>query len=133
MVVDRHRLPYDVDPGSPMASMLETDILANSVISDAGKGARFLSCGLNNFFLATPMIHPEYMKITGKYYPPDIITRYKLQRIRSSDGYVYCKIQKGMYGLKEAAVLAYNQLSTRLQTAVFQQVTGSIGIWTRPF
>ena len=61
-----------------MASMLETKNLANSVISDARKGAQFLSCDVKFFFLDIPMIRPEYMKIAWKYFPPDIITRYNL-------------------------------------------------------
>jgi len=28
----------------------------------------------------------------------------------NKDGYVYCKIKLGMYGLKQAALLAYQQL-----------------------
>ena len=35
-----------------------------------------------------------------------------------------------MYGLKQAAALAYNQLSTHYQTASYQQVPESIGMWT---
>ena len=87
--------------------MLETRILVNSVISDAGKGAQFLSCDLKDYFLATPMARPEYMKIAWKYFLTCIITRSDLQKIRSSDEYIYCRIQKGMYRLKQAAVLAY--------------------------
>ena len=100
LVVCRDKLSYELDAGSPAASMLETKSLENNVISDAGKGARFLSCDLKYFFFATPMIHLDYMKITWKYFPPNIITKYKLQDIRSPDGYVYCNIQKGMYVLK---------------------------------
>ena len=73
--------------------MLEIKILANGVISYAGKEARFLSCDLKEFFLATPMIHPEYMQISWKYFPTDIIKKYNLQEIRSQDGHVYFKIQ----------------------------------------
>ena len=100
--------------------MLETKPLANSVIPDAGQGARFLSCDIKEVFLFTPMIPPEYMMIAWKNFPQDIITKYKLQDIRSSDVYVYYKIQKVMYVLKQAASLAYNQLSTHLQTTGFQ-------------
>ena len=49
LVVGGDKLPYELDAGSPAASMLETKILANSVISDAGKESRFLSCDLKYF------------------------------------------------------------------------------------
>ena len=122
LVVGVKKLSYELDAGSPAANILETKILANSVISDARKGAQFLSCDLKYFFLAMPMARPKYMKIVWKYFPPDIIIRYNLQEIRSSDGYIYCKIQKGMYGLNQAAVLAYEQLAAHLQTGGFQKL-----------
>ena len=42
LVVGVDKLPYELDAGSPAASILETKNITNSVISDAGKGARFL-------------------------------------------------------------------------------------------
>ena len=63
LVVGVDKFPYELGACFPAASMLETKILANSVISDAGKGAFFLSCDLKYFFLATSMISPECMKI----------------------------------------------------------------------
>ena len=44
------KLSYEADTGSPTASLLETKLLVNSVMSDADKGARFLSCDLKDFF-----------------------------------------------------------------------------------
>lgn len=43
MVVGEDKLTYFEDPGSPAASLLETKLPLNSVISDAHLGARFLS------------------------------------------------------------------------------------------
>ena len=61
-------------------------------------------------FLHTPMEHPEYMKVPFKYFPEDIRQKYGLYNI-VHDGYIYIKIKKGMYGLKQAAFLAYLHLS----------------------
>ena len=63
LVIWGDKLECDLDVGAPAASILETKILINSVISDAKRGARFMSADLKDFFLATPMLHPEYMKI----------------------------------------------------------------------
>ena len=63
VVVGGDRLSYHEDPRSPAASLLETKILLNSIISDAKRGARFMSLDLKDCFLATPMNRPEYMKV----------------------------------------------------------------------
>ena len=55
------------------------------------------------------------MKVLLKYFPADIIEKYELNKKVATDGYVYIKIKKGMYGLKQAAILAYSQLVTKLQ------------------
>ena len=49
------------------------------------------------------------MKIPSRYITPIINHKYNLQR-KIKNNYVYCKIKKGMYGLKQAALLAYNFL-----------------------
>ena len=52
----------------------------------------------------------EYMRIHSKYFFDDIRQKYNIDDIIVSDGYVYVRIEKGMYGLKQAAMLAYNNL-----------------------
>ena len=108
LVVGGDKLDFAEDAGAPAASMLETKLLVNSVISDAAEGARFMSCDLKDF-LATKMAKPEFMRIAWKYIPDNIQTRYNLDK-KYNQGYVYVKIKRGMYGLKQAAVLAYQQL-----------------------
>ena len=101
IVVGGDRLSYSNNKGSPAASLLKTKILLNSTISDADKGARFMSLDLKDFFLATPMPNPEFMKVPFKYFPQDIVDKYKLSTKLHND-YIYIKIKKGMYGLKQA-------------------------------
>ena len=69
-----------------------------------------MSCDLKYFFLKTPISRAEYMRIHSKYFPPDIRDQYEIEGLIAADGYVYIKIIKGMYGLKQAAIIAYNQL-----------------------
>lgn len=49
LVVGGDKLNYLEDNASPTTTLLETKILANSVISDAKDGARFFSCDLKDF------------------------------------------------------------------------------------
>ena len=50
LVVGGDKLECSFDTSSPAASMLDTKILCNSVISDANKGARFLAAESKTFF-----------------------------------------------------------------------------------
>lgn len=45
------------------------------------------------------------------------------------DGHVYVRIGKGMYGLKQAAILAYQQLVTFLTTHGYYQCAYTTGLW----
>ena len=124
IVVGGDRLSYPDDPASPAASLLDTKMIINSTISDSKRSA-----DLKDHFLASPMNRPEYMKIPYKYFPDDIIQKYNLQN-KVSNGYIYIKIKKGMYGLKQAALLAYNKLVQHLAPHGYRPVPHSLGLWT---
>ena len=130
LVVGGDKLDYPDDPASPAAGLLETKLLLNSVISDAHKGARFMSMDLKDHFLASPMGRPEYMRINRRHIPPDIFDKYNLASIVSTSGFVYIKIKKGMYGLKQAALLAYQKLVTNLAPHGYSPCKYSLGLWT---
>ena len=124
---DKLHCPYDT--GSPAAGLLETKLLLNSVISDAVNGARFFSIDLKDFFLASPMLEKEYMRMHIRHIPADIRNKYNINNIVHNN-YVYIRINKGMYGLKQAAVLAYNNLVNVMQQYGYSPCPMSPGIWT---
>ena len=130
IVVGGDRLTYAEDAGSPTTDMLETKILINSVISDADKGARFLSLDLKDYFLASPMKNPEYMKVHISKFPSDIIQQYHLHSLVTKDGYIYIKIKKGMYGLRQAAILAYDQLVKFMKHYGYSPEMHTVGLWS---
>ena len=129
IVAGGDKLQCSYDTGSPAASLLETKLLLNSVISDARKGARFITCDLKDFFLASPMQENEYMRMHIRHMPQDIRDRYNITSLVHTDNYVYVKIKKGMYGLKQAAVLAYNNLVTVLKQHGYSPCPMSTGLW----
>ena len=69
------------------------------------------------------------MRIPLDIFPPDIVSKYNLDRI-AHNGYVYIKIKKGMYGLKQAALLAYNKLVKHLKPFGYSPVPFSLSLWT---
>ena len=63
---DKIDCPYDA--GSSAASLLEKKLILKITISDAKKGARFLSAELKDHFLASPMEENEYTQIQARYF-----------------------------------------------------------------
>ena len=61
--------------------------------------------------------------------PEDVITHYKLRMLQTPDGYVYVRIQKGMYGLPQAGIIAQKLLEKRLNAQGYRQSTITPGFW----
>jgi hypothetical protein len=115
MTVGGNLLDAYQDVRSPAISLLDTKIHFNSVISDAHLGACYCTGDLKDFFLQSDMHIYQYMRIHRKYVTPTVMDKYELtEQHFDSKGYCYVEIQKGMYGLKEAAILAYSQLVAHL-------------------
>mmetsp|Transcript_1689 Transcript_1689/g.2424 ORF Transcript_1689/g.2424 Transcript_1689/m.2424 type:complete len:185 (-) Transcript_1689:1101-1655(-) len=95
MTIGGDRLHYQDDTTSPAASIIDTKLLLNSVISDTKLGAKFLTLDVKDYFLQTILKTSEYMRIHPKYFPPDILKLYNIQDLIAADNYVYCKIKKG--------------------------------------
>ena len=89
---------------------MDIKIHLNSTISDAVRGARYATADIENYYLNNPMKFFRYMRIALKDIPPEIIIEYNLLSI-AHNGYVFIEISKGMYGLKEAGIIASNALS----------------------
>ena len=66
------------------------------------------------------MYRPEYMRISIKIIPQEIIEKYKLNEIEDN-GWVYIKISKGMYGLPQSGKIALKILKNRLAKAGYHQ------------
>jgi hypothetical protein len=129
LTVGGDKLPYEDDAGSPAASLLETKLILNSTISDAAVGARFLTADLKDHFLASPMKDPEFMRIKYKYFPQAVRKQYDLDRFLAPDDHIYIRIRKGMYGLKQAALLAYKHLVNQLAPYGYRPCPYTTGLW----
>ena len=75
------------------------------------------------------MSRAEFMRIHSKYFLPDIRDQYKIEGLISADGHVYIKIIKGMYGLNQAAIIAYNQLISHMYIHGYYPVPFTTGLW----
>ena len=66
------KLDYYGDTSLPAASLIETKLLINSVISHTKKGARFLTLDIKDQFLQSLLLESEYMQIHGEKFFKDI-------------------------------------------------------------
>ena len=85
--------------------------MINSVLSR--KGAKFITYKICNYYLATPLDYPEYVKIKLTDIPQEFIDEYNLQDY-VHEGCVYFEIRNGVYGLPQSGSLANDLLETRL-------------------
>ncbi len=85
---------------------------------------------VKDFYLNTPMKRFEYMRLKLADMPDDIIEQYQLQKLATPDGFIYCEIQKGMYGLPQAGIIAQELLEERLAKHGYRQSKTMRGLWT---
>ena len=83
LIMDGGKLDYNDYATSPEASFTNTQLLLNSVILDARRGARFLTLDIKAFLLQSTMERPEHMRIHSKYFMPDIRNKYNIDTIIS--------------------------------------------------
>jgi hypothetical protein len=110
LTVGGNLIRYTEDVSTCSADLTTSKCLWNSTIST--EGDKYMCLDVKNFYLGTPMDSFEYMRIPIKLIPQEIIAEYNLIYL-VSDGHVYVEVQKGMYGLPQAGILA-NQLLARL-------------------
>ena len=94
------------------ADLTTTKIMWNSTIST--RGARYAASDAKNFYLATPLDDPEYMRIQAALVPEEFIEKYNLKD-KIKDGYIYMRIIRGIYGLPQSGKLANDLLKKRLE------------------
>ena len=69
----------------------------------------------------------EYKKVNYKHFLEDIRHCYKLHEKVTAAGHIYIKIKKGMYCLKQKAILTYNNLKNNMKQYGYRPVLGTTG------
>jgi hypothetical protein len=91
-------------------------------------GAVFITADAENFYLETPLDRVEYVKIPVALILTEIMDEYNLCSL-VHNGYVYCIIEKGMYRLSQAGILANKLLKKRLEPHGYYKCTHTPGLW----
>ncbi len=127
MVAGGDRVHYLGNAGTPTADLLTIKILINSIISTAG--AKFMTMDIKDFYLNTLMARYEYMQLRIADMLDDAIEHSNLRDKATPDGYIYCEIQMGMYGLPQAGIITQQLLKERLQKHGYCQSQTTPGLW----
>jgi hypothetical protein len=120
------RLDYSGDVATSTADITTFKILINITLST--EDAAMMMMDIKNYYLGTPLPRFEYMKMLLPCFPEEIIQKYNLNDL-AVDGWVYIEIRKGMYGLKQAGLLANQLLQTRLAPFGYYPARHAPGIW----
>ena len=59
----------------------------------------------------------------------DIQVKYNLKNLVTANNFIYIKLKKGMYGLKQAAILAYNNLINNLKDDGYSPIKLTDSYW----
>jgi hypothetical protein len=121
------RVHYPSNAGTPTTNLLTIKILINSTISTAG--AKFMTKDIKDFYLNTPMARYEYMLLCIADMPDNVTEHYNLRDKATPGGYIYCEIQKGMYSLPQAGIIAQQLLKECLWKHGYRQSQLTPGLW----
>jgi hypothetical protein len=98
------------------------------------RGRRHDDDGHKELLSRHPLQRFEYMKMLLSRFLEEIIQKYNLNAL-AVDGWVYIEVRKGMYGLKQAGLLANQLIQTRLAPFGYYLARHTPGLWlhkTRP-
>ena len=73
-----------------------------------------MTIDIKDFYLNTPMDQPEFMRLKMANIPKEFIDLYNFRPLATPDEYIYVQVQKGMYGLLQAGIIAQQLLEKRL-------------------
>jgi hypothetical protein len=124
LTVGGDQIEYPGDNSTRRAGLTTAKILINSVIS-----SKFLVIEIIFFNLNTPLGRFEYMVINLTSLPQETINKYDLNEL-SQDGKVNIEIQKEMYDLPQAGILANELLQRNLAKDGYHPTTQTHGLWT---
>ena len=104
----------------------------NSVISDPN--AKYCTADISNMYLESLLNDPQFVRFKLAHIPPAIQDAYGLSSL-ASNGFVYARINKAWYGLKESGRIANDDLTQHLAQFGYTESKYTKGLFfyaTRP-
>ena len=98
----------------------------NSIIST--KNVKYCTGDIYNMYLMSDLVESEYVKFNYKLIPQHTIDHYSLDDI-IEDGFVYTKINKARFGLKQSSKIAHDDLVQHLNKHEYVQAKNTDGLF----
>ena len=73
-------------------------------------GARCLLADIKHFYLNNILPDPEFMRIMLKIIPQEIIDSYNLTTLVDNQGWIYMRVEKVVYSIKQSGIIANQEL-----------------------
>jgi hypothetical protein len=96
------RIDYPYEKSAVTANMEALKLLINAMISE---NANWSTIDISDFYLGTPLPHPEHIRIQRALIPDTVIEFYDLGRFIHR-GALYCSVHKTHYGLPQSGALS---------------------------
>ena len=113
------RLEYFGDTTTHSASMETIKCQLNSIVSTLN--AKAATGDISNMYLGSTLPEAEYVRFRLELIPEEFVKAYALTDLATPDGYVYARVNKAWYGLKQAGKIAHDDLVTRLAEAGYHK------------
>ena len=104
-------LTFDRPVSTPASNLTTSKMHWNSVILKPGSS--YLVVDVNNFHLNNIMAKDEYYNISIILIPQEVIDEYNLMD-NQINGFLYVCMEKGMYGLVQAGIIAHTKIKENL-------------------
>ena len=115
------RINYSGPASAQTAATTVVKLLIHSVISE---NHNWMTIDIKDYYLGTPLLRPEFIRIPQRMIPPATLTKYNLKPYLHDDS-ILVQVAKGMYGLPQAGLLAQQRLVSHLQLHGYHETSTS--------
>jgi hypothetical protein len=109
-----------------MADLDTAKLHLNSVIST--NGAKYMCLDIKNFYLTAKLEYFEFMQMPLNLFPIWIQNQYNLNQYEYK-GYAYLEMQRAVWGLPQAGILANKHLRQNLAPFGYFEKVNTPGLW----
>ena len=126
LTVVGYRLTFEGPVSTPTSNFITSKLHWNSGISTPG--SRYLVVDVKNFCLNNVMAKHEFYNISISLIPQEVIDEYDLMD-KQINGFLYVRVEKGMYGLFQAGIIPHTALREHLRPFGYEPAPITLRLW----